>query len=137
MRTILIRRVPDLAWRKVGGETIIIHLARKTMYGLDPAGGRIWEALEEPASLEDLRRRVPAEAGREAATDAALLAFLAELEAEGLISVDGMPERRQEDPGQAASSPSIAWREEIRRFAGACAFYPGVSVVCDQQPFNS
>ncbi len=130
-----------MAWRRVGGETIVVHLAQKMMYGLNPAGSRVWEALDGPATFEELVRLVPVEAGNGPTAEAALTDFLADLAAEGLVTVEpGLPEaddRGTPPQGESTALPSVAWREEIRRFAGACAFYPGVSVICDQQPFNS
>ncbi len=130
-----------MAWRRVGSETIVIHLARKMMFGLNPAGGRVWEALDGPATFEELVRLVPVEACNGPTAKAALAAFLADLAAEDLVIVEpGLPEtgdREAHPHPESTSLPSVTWREEVRRFAGACAFYPGVSVICDQQPFSS
>lgn len=119
----------------------MVHLSRKMMYGLDPAGGRVWEALDRPATFEELVRLLPVEVGADTTADAALASFLADLSGEGLVTVEpGLPERDASTPSPrpgSSSRPVVAWREEIRRFAGACAFHPGVSVVCDRQPFKS
>lgn len=134
-----VQRNPELAWREVGGETILIHLGRKMMYGLNPAGGRLWAALEGGATLEELESAVPAEVGTEELVRATLRIFLADLADEGLI-VTEPPLQHDEAPGPGAELPHvprIVWREEIRRFAGACAKYPAVSQICDQNPFNS
>ncbi len=134
-----VQRNPELAWREVGGETIVIHLGRKMMYGLNPAGGRLWAALEGGATLEELESAVPAEVGTEEATRAAVRAFLADLTVEDLIVAEP-PLEHDEVPDHGAKlphAPMIAWREEVRRFAGACAKYPAVSRICDQNPFNS
>ncbi len=134
------QRNPELAWREVGGETIVIHLGRKMMYGLNPAGGRVWAALEEPVFLEDLQASIPAEVGAEESVHAAVRAFVADLAAEGLVVVDPPLEEDATSPDAdlgGAHLPRIAWRDEIRRFAGACAKYPGLSQICEQNPFNS
>lgn len=125
-----IRRSEDVAWRRIDREMVVIHLTRHRMYGLNESGGRIWEALEAP--LEDDRLA-------ELLRDPAVTAFLTELAAEGLIESDG-PLPTSPAPPSAAEVPApprIEWREEVRRFAGKCAFNPAGSVVCDQQPFNS
>ncbi len=129
-----IRRASGIAWRNVGGETIIVHLSHKRMYGLNASGGRIWEALATPASFEELQQLLLLEAGHESEARAGLEAFLADLHGEGLIET-GAPLSLEADGGSRPAAPRIEWREEIRRFAGAsCAKFPGVSAVCDQNP---
>ena len=133
-------RNPELAWWEVGGETIVIHLGRKMMYGLNPAGGRLWAALEGGAAVEELEGSVPAEVGTEGPTRAAVRAFLAELAGEDLILID--PPLREntgapEDEGTTAHLPRITWQEEVRRFAGKCTLNPAGSVICSQVPLNS
>lgn len=135
-----IEKNPELAWREVGGETIVIHLGRKMMYGLNPAGGRLWAAIGDGAALEELESSFLAEAGVEAQLRGAIRVFLAELEAEDLVAADGPLVVDQGPDAEVPAgplTPRIAWREEVRRFAGACAKFPGVSQICDQFPQNS
>jgi len=37
--------------REVGGETMLLDMASGTYFGLDPIGGRLWQALEEGGTL--------------------------------------------------------------------------------------
>ena len=133
-----IKRNRDLAWRKVAGETVVIHLSQKMMYSLNAAGGRIWEAIGEGAELEELESLLLAEASESEAARQALHAFLAELAAEDLIAAEpALPEPEDVAESPQPFFPAILWREEVRRFAGACAKYPGVSIICSQNPQNS
>ncbi len=129
-----ITRASGLAWRTVGGETIVIHLANKMMYGLNKPGGRIWEAIGDSTTFENLVRLLPREAGTEDIMRRSLESFLAGLAREGLIVTDAEFQQDVEEPVGPAD-PRITWREEIRRFAGAsCAKYPGVSTICSTNP---
>jgi len=135
-----IQRTQELAWRKVGGETIVIHLGRKMMFGLNPAGGRVWEALENPTSLEAIQAAIPAEAAAQETARNAIRAFLADLEGEGLIEAEPPlgPSTLLHDTGpKQVHPPLVVWREEVRRFAGAsCALSPTGTAICAQQPFQ-
>lgn len=131
------RRIAAAAWRRVGGETVVVHLERNAILGLDERGGAVWEALGEPATLEELARAACGE-GVGGAERAAVAAFLAELEAEGLVEREGEgAERVVPLGGGDAASPRILWRDRVHRAAGGCTFNPAGSLVCDQQPFNS
>lgn len=39
---------------RVGEETVILHLTNGTYYGLDEVGTRVWELLQDGATLEAL-----------------------------------------------------------------------------------
>lgn len=45
---------PDVVARVVGGETMLLDLASGTYFGLDDIGGRIWELLEDGATLAQI-----------------------------------------------------------------------------------
>lgn len=125
-----VRRTEDVAWRWIDREMVVVHLTRHGMYALNEAGGRIWEAMEEP--LEDNRLA-------ELLGGQGVAAFLADLAAEGLVESDS-PLPASPAPASTAevsAPPRIEWREEVHRFAGKCAFNPAGSVTCNQQPFNS
>jgi len=126
----MIRRTDDVAWRRIEGETVVVHLARHRMYALNDAGGRLWEEMEAPLVDDRLA---------ELLKDPASAAFLADLSAEALIESDRpLPP----PPAPAANennlaAPRIEWREEVRRFAGDCLFVPGQSDICTGSPFTS
>ena len=131
-----IRRAEDLAWRNVAGETIVVHLSRKRMYGLNAAGGRIWNALDQSVTITDLERLILSDAGDREIVRSSLTGFLADLAGEGLIEFDGAAPSAS-DATEGPAAPRIEWREEIRKFAGDCQLYPGVSVICAQFPQHS
>ncbi|MBA3056244.1 MAG: PqqD family protein [Sphingomonadales bacterium] len=52
---------PEVVAREVGGETMLLDLASGTYFGLDTVGGRIWQALEDGASLAEACDRIERE----------------------------------------------------------------------------
>jgi hypothetical protein len=111
------QRVKNVAWRRVGGETVIINLGRRRMLAVNEAGGAVWETLVKGTPVS------PGEAAL----------FLADLEAEGVV------ERLAADPPGAAlaappgGTPAVVWREELNHFGG-CSFIAGQSDLCNQNP---
>ncbi len=41
-----LRRAAHVAWRRVGDETVLIHLKTKRIYVLNPSGGFFWHHLD-------------------------------------------------------------------------------------------
>ena len=125
-----LRRTEDVAWRWIDREMVMVHLMRHRMYALNEAGGRIWETMEVP--LEDDRLA-------QLLGDPAVTAFLADLAAEGLVESDSPLPASSAPPLAPAAlpPPRIEWREEVRRFAGQCAFLPAGGPICNQNPFGS
>ncbi len=73
---------------ELAGEAVILHLDRGMYYGLDPVGARIWNLIQEPRRIVDVRETLLAE--YEVDRDrcqADLLALIRDLRAEGLIDV--------------------------------------------------
>jgi hypothetical protein len=55
MSTSLERRIavaPDVMFRPVGEEAVLLHLKHETYLGLDPVGTRMWTLLTESQSIE-------------------------------------------------------------------------------------
>jgi len=128
-----IERAQGLAWRKVGNETIVIHLGRQRIFGLDEAGGRVWEALEEGREISDLEGVVS-----DGVVVEAIHRFVADLASEGLVEIEGGATIKHDDDVVVDfPSPRIEWREGIQRFAGACGLNSGASKPCNQAPFRS
>ena len=70
------------------GEIAILNLKNSTYYGLNPVGARVWELLQTPITLADLRRNLLAEYDAEPERIGAdLTALLADLERHQLIQV--------------------------------------------------
>src|SRR4051812_4757602 len=45
---------PQVMARQVGGETVILDLARGSYFGLDTVGARVWRLLEEKHIVADI-----------------------------------------------------------------------------------
>jgi hypothetical protein len=43
---------PDVMFRAVGDESVLLHLKSETYMGLDPVGTRMWTLLTESESIE-------------------------------------------------------------------------------------
>ena len=131
-----IERNQGLAWRKVGDEMVVIHLARHRIFGLDGTAGRIWEALSEPQDIETLEAIASEGAPKGADIIDAVHLFVADLADEDLVDVAGQLPKAERDEN-IVDFPRIEWREELQQFAGQCHLVPGQSHQCNQHPGNS
>ncbi len=74
----------------LAGEAAILNLADGVYYGLDPVGACIWNMLQEPKSLDELRDGVMNEYEVDAERcEHDILTLLGELEERGLIEIVG------------------------------------------------
>ncbi len=137
------RRAQQTAWRTIGGETILLDLEGKWMYGLNPTGAYLWSALETPECLDRLWLAMTG--GRESApAKEDVESFLGELVALGLAAEARSQAPVAPDPRSPAvpelpaelEPPTILWREEVEQIAGTCAFFPSQNPLCDQVPFS-
>lgn len=60
LRSIVVVSGDQLA-SAVGGETVILGLKAGRYYGVDAVGARIWQLLQEPRRVEEIRDQVVAE----------------------------------------------------------------------------
>ena len=70
------------------GDAAILNLKNSTYYGLNPMGARIWEWIQSPIRVSDLRANIAGEyevAPERAAAD--LTELLADLERHGLVTI--------------------------------------------------
>lgn len=131
-----VERTQGLAWRKVGDEMVVIHLARHRIFGLNGTAGRIWEALQDVHDIESLKAIAEEGVNEGAEVIDAVHHFVADLADEGLVDIAGeLPEI--ETAGNVVDFPRIEWREELQQFAGQCHLVPGQSHQCNQHPGNS
>ena len=131
-----VERIQGVAWRKVGDEMVVIHLARHRIFGLDGIAGRIWEALSEPQDMETLEAIVSEGAPEGADVIDAVHLFVADLAEEDLVDVAGeLPKVFKSD--NLVAFPRIECREELQQFAGQCHLVPGQSWQCNQPPGGS
>lgn len=80
-------RIPqEVLARQVGGETVMLDLAKGAYFGLDPVGARMWQLLAESKTLAEVRDAIVEEydVSREDA-ERDLLALVADLMAQGLL----------------------------------------------------
>jgi hypothetical protein len=79
----------------LGDESAILNLKNTVYYGLDPVGTRIWNLIQQPISVRELRSRLMDEYEVDAdRCESDLLSLLETMRNEGLIQVEGP------DPGQ-------------------------------------
>lgn len=81
-------RSPDQASADLGGEAAILNLKDGVYYGLGAVGARIWELIEEPRTVRDVRDTLCAEYDVEPdRCERDLVALLKELAEHDLITV--------------------------------------------------
>jgi hypothetical protein len=79
---------PDQVSSDLGGEVAILDLKAGVYYGLDTVGGRIWNLVQEPRAVNEIRDTLLEEYDVEFdRCERDLLALLRRLAAEGLIEV--------------------------------------------------
>lgn len=80
-------RVPqEVLARQVGGETVMLDLAKGAYFGLDPVGARMWQLLAEGKTLVEVCDAIVEEydVSRDA-LEQDLLGLVADLMAQGLL----------------------------------------------------
>jgi len=91
----LVARTDESLSATLDGEAVLLQPEAGMYYGMNEVATLLWERLEEPASVADLRAELLSEFDVEAAdADRDLRAFLADLEAAGLAEIS--------DPDDAA-----------------------------------
>jgi hypothetical protein len=72
----------------LGGEVAILHLKNGIYYGLDPIGARIWNLIQEPRTVSEVRDTLLAEYDVDAdRCERDLLALLTQLAENDLIHI--------------------------------------------------
>ena len=78
---------PDHTFCELGGEAVILSLGSGTYFGLNALGTRVWQLLQQPRSLGEVRKIVTQEFDvTPERCESDLLAFVASLRANGLLS---------------------------------------------------
>lgn len=57
----VVAAAPDQLSSNLGGEVVILNIADGVYYGLGPVGARIWELIQEPIAVAEIRDRLLAE----------------------------------------------------------------------------
>src|SRR5712671_1222156 len=72
----------------LAGEAAILNLKNSVYYGLDPVGARVWQLVQEPRTIGQIRDVLRAEYDvEEAQLEADIRDLLQELAAQGLVEV--------------------------------------------------
>jgi hypothetical protein len=83
------RTSPDVVWRDLDGEAVLLDLSTGVYFGLNEVGTRIWQLLDEGRDHESIVGAIAAEFDAERdAIDADVRALVEKLQARGLV-VDG------------------------------------------------
>ncbi|MBD9415033.1 lasso peptide biosynthesis PqqD family chaperone [Pseudomonas sp. PDM16] len=86
----LIARNPDLVAADMNGDIVMMSIERGAYFGISGVGTRIWELLEQPASVEALVRAIHAEYEVDEPTcQRDMLVFVRELVKHGVVSLAG------------------------------------------------
>ena len=135
-----LRRAAHVAWRRVGDETVLIHLKTKKIYVLNPSGGFFWHSLDGERGaremLDGLATNKPIPETARGDVDG----FLGQLESADLVeassSPDDQPSPKEPNPYPLASfsPPEMVWQEQLRNFGQSCARDPGEMPTCDAAP---
>ena len=91
----VVARTDESLSATLDGEAVLLQPEAGMYYGMNEVATVLWERLEEPATVADLRAEMRSEFDVEAAVaDRDLRAFLADVEAAGLLEI--------RDPSDAA-----------------------------------
>ncbi len=133
-----LRRAAHVAWRRVGDETVLIHLKTKKIYVLNPSGGFFWHSLDGARESREfldglsLEEPLPGDAVQQ------LDGFLDQLKDTDLAeSTDGSSDGSKDGDGYPLPSfaaPEMVWEEQLRNFGQSCARDPGEMPTCDAAP---
>lgn len=80
--------VQDQVYSEIGGEVAILDLRGGTYYGLDAVGARVWDLVQEPREIGEVRDALLVEYEVDAERcERDLLDLIRALEGEGLVEV--------------------------------------------------
>ena len=117
----IFKRSADLAWRNLGDETIVLDIRGNRVVSLNPAAGRVWQAIAQEGTSQDIADRVACGSSR---LDRGVLRhFLHELRSHRLVEAVGPSSVAEDaDPLETdandTDSPAVLWAEDLQRFAG-------------------
>ncbi len=140
-----LRRAAHVAWRRVGDETVLIHLKTKKIHVLNPSGGFFWHSLDGARESHEfldglsLEEPLPGDAAKQ------LDGFFDQLKNTDLVeaahassetaskgskgSKDG-----NEYPLPSFVPPEMVWQEQLRNFGQSCANMGFETLACEQSP---
>ena len=84
----VVARMPEQVSCDLSGEAVILNLNSGIYYGMDEIGALIWNALDEPRTLEYIRDTILSDYQIDSDTcERDIVAFLAEMQSAGLIEI--------------------------------------------------
>jgi hypothetical protein len=103
-------RVAHLAQRRVGDETVVVDLRESRVFGLNPAGGELLEAMREGRELAELEAWAASGGDR-----GAVSTFLGELLDAGLVVATEKAAAALPLSARGFAPPRLLWREAVAR----------------------
>jgi len=134
-----LRRAAHVAWRRVGDETVLIHLRNKRIFVLNPSGGFLWHGLDGARGTEEFLESLTLDDPLPDGASGRIDAFLENLREADLVEGDGAKGDGQrgslpEFPLRTFVPPELVWQQELRNFGQSCAFQAGASDPCNAVP---
>lgn len=87
-----VKRRVGLLEAEVDGELVALNVDQGTCYGFNATATRVWGLIEEPKRISELRQSLVSEYDVDEETcDRQLRELLAELEGDGLITMEAAP----------------------------------------------
>lgn len=84
----IVKRSADHIATDMGGETVVLDMKSGMYYGMDQVGSLIWNLIEEPKTLAEIRRAVLDEYDVDAdQAERDVVAFLGEMASAGLVEI--------------------------------------------------
>ena len=131
-----------MAWRRVGDETVLIHLATKRIYVLNPSGGFFWHSLDGARESREfldglsLEEPLPGDAAKQ------LDVFFDQLESADLVDAAHASSETSSKGSKGGNGyplpsfvpPEMVWQELLRNFGQSCANIGGQSDPCTAAP---
>ena len=133
-----LRRAAHVAWRRVGDETVLIHLRNKKIFVLNPSGGFFWHGLDGARGPDEFLESLTLDDPLPDGASGRIAAFLHDLREADLVDAEGSPEEAPASlpkfPLPTFVLPELVWQQELRNFGQSCAFISGASPACDAIP---
>ncbi|MHB0871727.1 MAG: PqqD family protein [Chloroflexota bacterium] len=77
---------PDVIWRKIGEETILLNSRSENYYSLNEVGTRVWELIDGQTTAREIASRIAEEYDAPAEEiEEDVVALLQELREQGLV----------------------------------------------------
>ncbi len=133
-----LRRAAHVAWRRVGDETILIHLRNKRIFVLNPSGGFFWHGLDGARGPDEFLESLTLDDPIPDGASGRIEAFLQNLREADLVEAAGPPDKAPaslpEFPLPTFVPPELVWQQELRNFGQSCAFISGSTEACNASP---